>query len=712
MSTIAVETAEPTSASVWGAVGGGRIGDELLDWPPDLFALTDVILARSEAHRFALSPPAGVSWPPDRIPGWSEAVSDTARRWSAWVEDADGALPDLLAQEWALVRESADAPLEGLTEGHDWRLCEALLTLHAIADEACAGLGVALTASDGMACLYRGRGRELLARTGSLARIPTHLIRVLPKVRTSPSGTSSRSLSRYACVQGPGVAAHWYKVLGRRPGTEPRAAGATFLLLPWPLRVRESDFRPVEGSVRSLTKEPYGFYEFVPSEGLDLDLVDRVLVAAEDEVDSVDVVCLPESAVDEGQIAELEALLGRHGVVGLITGVRQRSHEPGQLPANWVHIAQSAGDHWVHVRQNKHHRWSLDERQINQYHLGGALHPHIRWWDAMEVPRRSVQVVEVGEGVTLVALVCEDLAQIDEVADLVRSVGPTMVVTPLLDGPQLASRWAARYASVLADDPGSAVLTLTSAGMARRSRPRGRDASPVVALWKDPIRGTREIPLEAGAQGVLLSASADITTRRSGDGRRPVDNCTEFVDAGVFQVRAAGAGSRSPDTWDATPERPALEADDLSVLTCWAEAIAEALASAPERVEATLADPLPGAPWRAALGIAEPSPRLAQALDSMGQAVRAAAGGRGEPPIDALLVAVRDRSLGEGAVDKVARRVLRSALEQRRTRQAKEGGDRVAHGASREAPAGVSPGVVNRSRADSAVQQTRRNADE
>ena len=40
--------------------------------------------------------------------------------------------------------------------------------------------------------------------------------------------------------------------------------------------------------------------------------------------------------------------------------------------------------------------------------------------------------------------------------------------------------------------------------------------------------------------------------------------------------------------------------------------------------------------------------------------------------MDALLVAVRDRPPGEGAVDKVARRVLRSALEQRRTRQAKE----------------------------------------
>ena len=50
-------------------------------------------------------------------------------------------------------------------------MCDALLTLHAIADEACAGLGIALDRSDGKGCLYRARGRELLARTGSLARI-------------------------------------------------------------------------------------------------------------------------------------------------------------------------------------------------------------------------------------------------------------------------------------------------------------------------------------------------------------------------------------------------------------------------------------------------------------------------------------------------------------------------------------------------------------
>jgi hypothetical protein len=58
---------------------------------------------------------------------------------------------------------------------------------------------------------------------------------------------------------------------------------------------------------------------------------------------------------------------------------------------------------------------------------------------AIEVPPRSVQFVEFGDGVTLASLVCEDLAQTDDVAHVIRSVGPMIVVTPLLDGPSSAS---------------------------------------------------------------------------------------------------------------------------------------------------------------------------------------------------------------------------------------------------------------------------------
>ena len=190
-----------------------------------------------------------------------------------------------------------------------------------------------------------------------------------------------------------------------------------------------------------------------------------------------------------------------------------------------------------HIRQNKHHRWSFDKDQLYEYHLGGALHPHVRWWEATDLPRRKVNIVEFGDELTLISLVCEDLALIDDVSRIVRAVGPTIVITPLLDGPQLTTRWSARYASFMADDPGSAVLTLSSHGMVQRSRPHGHEASKVVGLWKDSVRGPREIPLEPGAQGVLLTICSDRATRRTSDGRLPINNTTNIFDVALHQVR-------------------------------------------------------------------------------------------------------------------------------------------------------------------------------
>jgi hypothetical protein len=585
-------------------------------------------------------------------------------------------MPDLVAAEWHVVWQGAQVPLEQLAVGRDPRLREALLTLHAIADEACAGLGEALGSSSAQGCMYRARGRELLARTGSIARIDTRLLRVLPKVITPPTGRPA--FSRYACVQGPGIDARWHKIPARHRGTDLRSEHATLLLLPWPLRVQTSDFHPV-GSVQRPAKDPYGFFEFAPADGLDLDLLDRVLVAARQEAGSVDVVLLPESAVDESEIDDLETLLDGHGVVNLIAGVRQHRRQPGQFPNNWMHMGfnprlEKGGrpgeghQPWFHIRQNKHHRWSLDQNQIEQYHLGGALHPHIRWWEAMDVPRKSIQFVEVAE-LVLTALVCEDLAHNDDIAQLIRSVGPTVVINMLLDGPQLTSRWTARYASVLADDPGSAVLTLTSYGMVERSRPHDREASRVIALWKDPTRGVREIPLEPGAHAVLLTTSMDRAPRHSADGRWPVDNSTSCNGVAVRQVHAASAGAPSPQSPSTTPAVPVLELEELTILTVWAEGVSEAAAYAPQRIDRLLGAAGPGATWRAELGLPEPSPRLGAAIASLGRLARAAPIPAGPSSFDALLTAATQDHPGETTLDQVVRHALLSMLEERRTRQ-------------------------------------------
>ena len=568
--------------------------------------------------------------------------------------------------EWHVFCQGAEVPLEQLATGRDHRLREALLTLHAIADEACAGLGVALDSSHAEGCLYRARGRELLARTGSLARIDARLLRVLPKVITPPTGRPA--FLRYACVQGPGIDARWHKIPARHRGTDLRSEYATLLLLPWPLRVQASDFHPV-GEVQRPAKNPYGFFEFAPAEGLDLDLLDRVLVAARQEAGSVDVVLLPESAVAEGEIDDLETLLDRHGVIHLVAGVRQPTRQPGQFPSNWLHMGfdprlekggllpSEGHEPWFHIRQNKHHRWSLDEDQVEQYHLGGALHPHIRWWEAMDVPRKAIQFVEVAE-LVLTTLVCEDLAHNDDIAQLIRSVGPTVVMNMLLDGPQLPSRWTARYASVLADDPGSAVLTLTSYGMVERSRPPAGRPPGSSALWKDPTRGVREIPLEPDAQGVLLTVCMDRATRYSADLRWPIDNSTSCYAVAVRQVRASSAGPPIPPSASTTPTRPVLELDELSILTAWAEGVSEAAAYAPERIDRLLAAAGPGATWRAELGLPEPSPRLADAIESLGRVARAAPLSAGTSSFDALLSAATQDYPGETTLDGVARRAL------------------------------------------------------
>jgi hypothetical protein len=59
---------EPTPASTWHALADSPFTDEILEWPADLCALTNVILKRTEAYRFVLSHPCSMAWPPRCFP--------------------------------------------------------------------------------------------------------------------------------------------------------------------------------------------------------------------------------------------------------------------------------------------------------------------------------------------------------------------------------------------------------------------------------------------------------------------------------------------------------------------------------------------------------------------------------------------------------------------------------------------------------------------
>jgi hypothetical protein len=90
-----------------------------------------------------------------------------------------------------------------------------------------------------------------------------------------------------------------------------------------------------------------------------------------------------------------------------------------------------------------------------------------------------------------------------------------------MDGPQIKERWSARYATTLAEDPGCSVLSLTSAGMSKLSRPASDvNRSKVIGLWKDAHSSTPvEIELPEGCDGVVLSMSVRWMDEWTADGR-------------------------------------------------------------------------------------------------------------------------------------------------------------------------------------------------
>ena len=123
------------------------------------------------------------------------------------------------------------------------------------------------------------------------------------------------------------------------------------------------------------------------------------------------------------------------------------------------------------------------------------------------------------DGIKLCPLICEDLARQEPVAQAVRAVGPNLVVSLLLDGPQLSNRWPGKYAAVLSDDPGSSVLTLTALGMTLRATGLGHPPSREVALWSEPGKGAESLILDDDAAGIVIELEMKDEKMWTMDGR-------------------------------------------------------------------------------------------------------------------------------------------------------------------------------------------------
>lgn len=489
-----------------------------LAWPPDSFALTTVLLGRSEAYRFVVSPPQGKTWPP--VPGWADKVEKTGDKWARAVVEKKPA-PKLVRDLWRKVRAALGTTVEDLRTWRgdasgastSWDLVCALVSLHALADMACAGVGVAGGIADDADSWARDfvldANRDLV-RAGALnRRVPPHVVRVLPRLHTPQLGMTLRSLSMHLSAEESPIPGTWRVQSGTRTTA---AKELRILLLPWPLVVKDSAFVPTEHPPIEIDQAQFAFFDFAPTEAVSVERIIGVVNRAKEISGHIDALVLPESALTEPEFEAIRNALRDSGLSFVVAGVRGEK-------SNYAVIDLLGADDPRPVVQHKHHRWCLEQSQIESYGLGFRLEAERRWWENIEIRPRELHFVAMHDWLTICPLICEDLARVEPVSRMVRSVGPNLVIALLEDGPQLRQRWPGRYATVLAEDPGCSVLTLSSYGMVRRCIPPGETARRVVGLWKDAKTGVREIALQSGSDGIVIGVRPALTTEWTADGR-------------------------------------------------------------------------------------------------------------------------------------------------------------------------------------------------
>lgn len=528
--------------------------ERFLCWPPDAFAVAASVLKASGAYVNITR-----GWPPQAFEigktpnagndnAYHEKMAQLGKEWRLSWSPGGYTIPKYVLELWSKVWEHGDKELKDVGKEDD--LWQALVQIVAVADQASGGMGVRMDSGIFIEAISRTTesllGGDDSSPTTLCKEIKPNKVVVLPKMRTPQTGMTIRSLSHHiALVSDTEAVPIWYQALSER--SQQFSEAMNLLLLPWPLRIHPSQFCPVEKEVVETTNIPgevFGLFQYKAQEldPIQVANVEKICDQVTVQIGPVHAIVLPEMALNTKGFARLVSVAKEKNVELLIGGIYE--HDPEGPSENAVRIwrrmvalvdgTERVKEH--EVLQHKHHRWLLDGSQICRYGLGATLNPRLKWWEYTRLRRRSLAFVSVDGWMTLTALVCEDLSRPDPVAELIRAVGPNLVIALLQDGPQLNSRWPARYATVLADDPGSSVLTLTSLGMTELSRPPGKLVSHVVALWKEASEDAIEIEMPPGADALVLCLSKDREKQWTADGRHDSGETGRVRLAGIHPI--------------------------------------------------------------------------------------------------------------------------------------------------------------------------------
>lgn len=513
-------------------------------WPADLFAVAAALIERSGCYT-AASPDRNAL---EHHAHHLDVIREIAAAWNADVGAPPAAVESLWAELW---NDNGEVELESVCMSMP--LVRILLTLFAVADETCAGMGWDVNEEEGderpFASLTMGSmADEDLAKalmrhlpTSFCIAVPPDRLIVLPKSLTPSVGCTVRSLSHHLALLPPStvIEASWIwstteRATDDRP--DPKLPyDVRILLLPFPYTIIADCFQlsfprttfgdgrtmPAYFSLRQhwLQTEGQRITGEVIAKDLLIPLIQEAFFHSGEMPDGI---VLPECALTSETAKELVAALEEQDVPieFLITGVLDVDADTGASYNRAQTFVLRKGEGAVKREHNKHHRWRLDSSQVERYALDfDDDHDNSQWWEDIDVGKRRLPFFGLRKDMCITTLICEDLARADPAMNVIRAVGPNLVIALLMDGPQLAARWPGRYATVLADDPGSAVLSFTSAAMVDRSNWMESRPARSVELWRDAAGRTQEIALPAGSHGILLTLESVKKRQTTLDGR-------------------------------------------------------------------------------------------------------------------------------------------------------------------------------------------------
>ncbi|MEI7247944.1 hypothetical protein WCT80_17530 [Pectobacterium carotovorum] len=292
------------------------------------------------------------------------------------------------------------------------------------------------------------------------------------------------------------------------------------LVIPWPFNVKDEYFTS-STIVNKNMDDYFDFFDYHPTDEFEMKHFLSFILSALKRVGTIDLIVFPECAISEHQFNtftnKLYEIFNKNSP-SLLSGVYGKNGENGINSAVLGFVGEDRLA-FNKIVQEKHHRWFLDRNQLRNYNLAASLNPGKKWWENIAVGKRKLTTLETADGVILCPLVCEDLARQEPVAQAVRAVGPNLVVSLLLDGPQIAQRWPGKYAAVLSDDPGCSVLSVTALGMTQRATGLGHAPSRDIALWSEPGKPSETLQVTSESGSLVLELELESVKMWSLDGR-------------------------------------------------------------------------------------------------------------------------------------------------------------------------------------------------